>query len=60
MTAQEELDDLKRQRSEIDSKIKDVVLRIQAQCEHNWKWQQIAGEGRYCTKCGYVDLACDD
>lgn len=60
MTEQEELKDLKRQRSEIDSKIKDVVQRIQAQCKHDWKWHQIAGEGRYCQKCGYVDLTCDD
>ena len=60
MTLQEKLLDLERQRSEIDNEIKDVIAQIQAQCEHNWKWQQIAGEGRYCTKCGYADLDCDD
>ena len=60
MTLHDKLKDLEQQRVEIDRQIKDVVGQIQAQCEHTWKWQQIAGEGRYCTKCGYVDLACDD
>lgn len=60
MTLQEKLLDLERQRSEIDRQIKDVIAQIQAQCEHTWKWHQIAGEGRYCTKCGYADLDCDD
>lgn len=22
------------------------------QCEHEWRWHQVAGEGRLCEKCG--------
>lgn len=30
------------------------------QCAHDWKWAQIAGEGRCCQKCGTHDFDCDD
>ena len=31
-------------------------------CSHddNWKLTQVAGEGRFCTACGYHDWSYDD
>lgn len=48
------------QRSAIDAELKQIDERLQELCDHNWHWHQIAGEGRYCTKCMKHDLDCDD
>jgi len=32
----------------------------QAECDHQWRWHQIAGEGQICEKCCARNLDCDD
>ncbi|WP_026601668.1 hypothetical protein [Methylomonas sp. 11b] len=32
----------------------------QRNCEHVWQWNPIAGDGRYCMKCGKSELTDDD
>lgn len=50
---------LMAQRKEIDDRIKDFTVAIQALCVHDWHWAQVAGEGRICSKCGKVDYEGD-
>lgn len=47
------------QRSQVNFEIAEIDRRLSDLCSHEWKWHQIAGEGRYCTKCGATDY-CDD
>lgn len=38
-----------------------LELRIrQEQCDHEWRWHQIAGEGQICKKCYVRNFDCDD
>lgn len=39
---------------------KEAEILKQQNCEHSWALWQVAGEGRYCTKCGYRDYDFDD
>ena len=48
------------QQSKITSEIAEIDRELQGLCIHDWKWHQIAGEGRYCAKCGKRDFDCDD
>lgn len=48
------------QRAQANFKISEVDRRISELCAHEWKWHQVAGEGRYCTKCEKRDFDCDD
>lgn len=32
----------------------------QEQCEHEWEWWQVAGEGKVCRKCGMRDYYVED
>ena len=50
---------LMAQRKEIDDRIQDFTVAIQALCVHEWYWAQVAGEGRICSKCGNVDYEGD-
>ena len=61
------IDDLKKQRSElvikrdsIAAQIRTLDTQISKRCNHVWVWNPIAGDGRYCTVCGIVDIDCDD
>jgi len=38
---------------------KRVIEQIQEVCDHEWRWAQVAGEGRVCDKCGAVDYEGD-
>lgn len=51
---------LLEQASEIAAEVARINTRLQALCPHTWKLHQIAGEGRYCTKCGVYDDDFDD
>jgi hypothetical protein len=46
-----QLEALQAERDELDLKIYKVKRQLQDRCDHDWKWHQIVGEGRYCTKC---------
>lgn len=48
------------QRSIIEAELEKIEKRLQDLCDHNWHWCQVAGEGRYCTKCMKRDMDCDD
>lgn len=48
------------QRDRLNAEIAAVELRLQALCSHEWRWRQVAGEGRECRRCGLWDLDCDD
>lgn len=48
------------QRAQAKFEISEIDRRLSELCHHDWKWHQIAGEGRYCTKCGKRDFDCDD
>lgn len=38
-----------------------LELRIrQEQCEHQWDWWFVAGEGKVCRKCGLRDFKSED
>lgn len=50
---------LNEQKRQIDSVLADVQRSIQALCNHDWKWEQVAGEGRTCQKCGLRDYSND-
>ena len=45
--------------AKINAKIKDLTVKIQELCDHEWYWAQVAGEGRICSKCGKVDYEGD-
>jgi hypothetical protein len=61
-------DDLQRMLNAAYIKGREDALRgenmlkklMQQNCEHSWKLAQIAGEGRYCAKCGLHDYDFDD
>ena len=48
------------QRAQVNSEIDEIDRRLSELCSHDWRWHQIAGEGRYCTKCSKRDTDCDD
>lgn len=48
------------QATEIAAEIAMINASLQALCQHTWKLHQMAGEGRYCTKCGMYDPDFDD
>lgn len=48
------------QRAQANFEIAEVDRRLSDLCSHEWKWHQVAGEGRYCMKCGKRDFDCDD
>lgn len=48
------------QRDRLNAQIAAIDLRLQALCRHEWRWRQVAGEGRECRLCGLWDLDCDD
>lgn len=41
-------------KAELDQRIK------QENCEHDWTWHQIAGEGKICKLCYLRDVFADD
>lgn len=46
---------------EYGSTLAAIELRVlQEQCEHEWKWHQMAGEGQICRKCFARNFDCDD
>lgn len=47
-------------RTGINALLQNIQRDIQQQCQHDFKWNQTAGEGRTCTKCKLWDLDCDD
>ena len=46
-------------RKKLDKQIAEAWEALRAVCEHSWEWHQIAGNGRFCVKCGEEDLSCD-
>lgn len=50
---------LYEERGELDRKISEINKQLQNLCDHDWKWHQIAGDGRYCTKCDKEDYSED-
>lgn len=56
---QAKLDGLRAKRRELNFEISLVTADIQRLCQHEWKWHQVAGEGRYCPLCGAVDYSED-
>ena len=55
-----EVDQLRAKRKALINQIAEIDRELQGLCIHDWKWHQIAGEGRYCAKCGKRDFDCDD
>lgn len=47
-------------RAQTNFEISEIDRRLSELCNHDWEWHQVAGEGRYCTKCGKRDFDCDD
>ena len=50
-------------RVKLDKKEAAELTLIRLECEamgHDWKWHQIAGNGRFCLRCDCVDTDCDD
>jgi hypothetical protein len=54
-----QLEALHAERGELDRKISDIKMQLQDICDHDWKWHQIVGEGRYCNKCMKRDFSDD-
>lgn len=51
---------LEAKRDRLNAEIVAIDGQIQLICCHEWRWRQVAGEGRVCPKCGKWDLDCDD
>lgn len=39
---------------------KEIIKKLQRECDHDYIWHYIAGEGRICKKRNYHDLDCSD
>ena len=39
--------------------INEVDLAFRRICRHEWKWEQVAGEGKTCWRCGARDYSDD-
>lgn len=57
------MDELRKQRealldkkSRLRAQLEDIDRRIQLVCIHDWRWCQVAGEGRICVKCDLRDF----
>jgi len=48
------------QRTHVDFELSKIDRRLTELCRHEWRLHQVAGEGRYCTKCGECDSDFDD
>jgi hypothetical protein len=55
----EQLVALQAERDELDLKIYKIKRQLQNLCDHDWRWHQIVGEGRYCNKCMKRDYSVD-
>lgn len=43
----------RRERARLE--IIKIDKQLQQMCAHNWSWEQVAGDGRTCTKCRLRD-----
>lgn len=42
---------LEYKRRELNIRINEVTEQIQSLCDHSWYLEQVAGDGRTCSKC---------
>lgn len=47
------------QRAQVNREIFELDCALQRLCKHDWKWEQVAGEGKTCVKCGAHDYRDD-
>lgn len=50
---------LVNQRADVLFEIGQIDRRLMRICKHEWKFEQIAGEGKTCVKCGARDYSDD-
>ena len=54
-----EAEKLLKRKAAIRKELRKIEDRLQEICEHKWVLSQVAGDGRYCTKCLKPDY-CED
>lgn len=53
------VDSLRTASASIGYEIVAATIALRKVCAHDWKWEQVAGEGKTCSKCGARDYSDD-
>lgn len=59
-TNQQAIKALRQRQAEIRKEDAEINAKIQELCDHEWRWQPVAGEGMYCPWCGALNFDVND